>query len=75
VKRTIRTKVEDLMAIRKVPATLKDFIATHLRAQIHKLQGVLEHVEGETSDGGFVASSLKDVETGLKQIRKVCESN
>jgi hypothetical protein len=61
--------------MRNFPTMLDDFIATHLRSQVHRLQGVLEHLENEKPDGGYMVSSLKDIEASLRQIRKVCETN
>jgi hypothetical protein len=61
--------------MRNFPKMVSDFAATHLRSQIYRLQGVLEHLETEKPDGGYMTSSLKDIEASIRQIRKVCETN
>ncbi len=54
---------------------LNEFIATHLRSQIVRLQSVLEHADVEKPDGGYLTSSIKDIEADLRRIRKICEAN
>ncbi|MEI8344547.1 MAG: hypothetical protein WCG06_00575 [Candidatus Omnitrophota bacterium] len=52
----------------------RDFIATHMRSQMDRMKNVLEHLEGEKPDGSYMAMSLRDLETNLRRIRKVCET-
>ena len=61
--------------MRGFPTMVNDFVATHLRSQVNRLQGVLEHLENGQPDGGYMTSSLKDIEASIRQIRKVCETN
>ena len=54
----------------------KDFVASHLRAQLFRLRNVLNNVEGEEEiDCGYAYENLKQIEESLRQIRKLCMSN
>ena len=54
----------------------KDFVASHLRSQLNRLQNVLDNIEEENKvECDFAAQSLKEVETGLRKIRKICVNN
>jgi len=54
----------------------RDFILSHLRAQTNKLRTLLLNLEesGE-ADYDYAEESLKDIETNLRQARKLCEAN
>ena len=54
----------------------KDFVASHLRSQLHRLQNVLDNIEEENRvECDFATESLKEVETNLRKIRKICVNN
>jgi len=54
----------------------KDFVASHLRSQLNRLQNVLDNIEEENKvECDFAAQSLKEVETSLRKIRKICVNN
>ena len=52
------------------------FVASHLRSQLTRLQHVLDTIEEENKvECDFAHESLKEIETNLRSIRKLCESN
>ena len=52
------------------------FVASHLRSQLTRLQHVLDTIEEENKvECDFAHESLKEIETNLRNIRKLCESN
>ena len=54
----------------------KDFVASHLRSQLTRLQNVLDNIEEENKvECDFAHGSLKEIEANLRNIRKLCESN
>jgi len=54
----------------------KDFVASHLRSQLNRLQNVLDNIEEENRvECDFATESLKEVETNLRKIRKICVNN
>lgn len=54
----------------------RDFVASHLRSQITRLQAVLDNIENEERvDCGYTDESLKEIEEGLRKIRKLCTDN
>jgi hypothetical protein len=54
----------------------KDFIASHLRSQINTLRSVLSIIEEENDHTcGYAEENLKQVETNLRKIRKLCTDN
>ena len=54
----------------------KEFVASHLRSQVNQLCKLLDNIEeGDSIDCEFANDSLKEIETGLRQIRKVCSDN
>ena len=54
----------------------KDFVASYLRSQLNRLQDVLDNIEEENKvECGFATDSLRDVETSLRKIRKMCANN
>ena len=54
----------------------KDFVASHLRSQLNRLQNILDNIEEENKvECDFAHESLKEVETGLRNIRKLCSTN
>lgn len=51
----------------------KDFVASHLRSQVTRLQNVLDNIEEVNKvECGFAEGSLKEVEVSLRSIRKMC---
>ena len=54
----------------------KDFVASYLRSQLNRLQDVLDNIEEENKvECGFATDSLREVETSLRKIRKMCANN
>lgn len=54
----------------------KDFVATHLRSQVNRLNNILGNIEEESKvDCAYAYESLKEVETNIRQIRKLCGNN
>jgi hypothetical protein len=54
----------------------KDFVASCLRSQLNRLQDVLNNIEEESKvEGDFATDSLREVETSLRKIRKMCVDN
>jgi|GEM_PF-1006848 len=66
----VKNKMQGTSTIRR------DFILSHLRAQTNKLRTLLLNLEesGE-ADYDYAEESLKDIETNLRQARKLCEAN
>jgi hypothetical protein len=62
--------MEDMSTIRR------DFVASHLRSQLSRLRSILSNIEEEDRVDCFYANeSLREIEVGLRQIRKLCENN
>ncbi len=53
----------------------RDFVASHLRNQINRLRSILDNIEEERADCDYADQSLKEIEGGLRQIRKLCVDN
>ena len=54
----------------------KYFVASHLRSQLNRLQNVLDNIKEENKvECDLAAQSLKEVETSLRKIRKICVNN
>jgi hypothetical protein len=54
----------------------RDFVATHLRSQVSRLNNILDNIEEENKvDCDHAYESLKEIETNLRQIRKLCGNN
>ncbi len=54
----------------------KDFVASYLRSQLNRLQDVLNNIEEESKvECDFATDSLREVETSLRKIRKMCVDN
>lgn len=53
----------------------RDFVASHIRSQLSRLRGILDNIEEEKVDCDFTNESLREVETNLRQIRKLCTDN
>lgn len=50
----------------------RDFVATHLRSQLSRLQSILTHIEeAENIDCDYAMESLKQAEINLHQIRRL----
>jgi len=66
----VRINMQTMSSIRR------DFIATHLRSQLNRLRRFLDNIEEEERlDPGYADEALKEVEVGLRRIRKLCMSN
>ncbi|MDD5115883.1 MAG: hypothetical protein PHW98_02315 [Candidatus Omnitrophica bacterium] len=50
----------------------KDFLASHLRSQLSRLNSILNNIEEERLDGECASESLREVELNLRQIRRLC---
>jgi hypothetical protein len=51
----------------------RDFIASHLRSRLSQLHQLLAFIEeSEQADLLYTSDVLKDVENGLRQVRKAC---
>ena len=54
----------------------KDFLASNLRNQLGRLSNILNSIEEERLiDSECASDSLKEVESNLRQIRKLCMNN
>jgi len=54
----------------------RDFVATNLRSQLSRLNSVLGTIEEKNKvDCDYAYESLKEIETNLRQIRKLCGNN
>ena len=54
----------------------RDFVATHLRSQVDRLNTVLGDIENQgATDCEYTRESLKEIEINIRQIRKSCENN
>ena len=64
------------MSVQAMSIDERIFVASHLRSQLTRLQHVLDVIEEENKvECDFAHESLKEVETGLRNIRKLCENN
>jgi hypothetical protein len=53
-----------------------DYIASHIRMQLLHLRSLLDSIEkDEKLDCDYTQESLKTIETGLRQIRRLCTEN
>ena len=49
-----------------------DFVASHIRYQIAKLQNILKAIEDEGAFGDeYVSRNLHDIEKNLRQLRRL----
>ena len=63
-----------MFRMQAISSIRKDFIATHLRAQINSLRGVLNNIENDDAiDCDYTLQSIKEIENNLRQARKICE--
>jgi hypothetical protein len=54
----------------------RDFVASNLRSQISRLSSILTNIEEDDRiDCGYTNESLKEIETHLRHIRKLCVNN
>ncbi len=54
----------------------RDFLASHLRSQLGRLSGILNNIEEDRLiDYDCARDSLKEVESGIRQIRKLFIEN
>lgn len=62
--------------IRNMSTLKNDFVASHLRSQINRLNSLLGNIEDENRvDRDYARKSLKEIEIDLRQIRKLCVTN
>ncbi|HOY10324.1 MAG TPA: hypothetical protein PLB05_09665 [Candidatus Omnitrophota bacterium] len=53
----------------------QDFVMTHLRSQLEHLSAVLKVIEDQGEfDVDYMYEALKEIETNIRQIRKLCEN-
>ncbi len=70
LEREVKVEMESMSTIRR------DFVASNLRSQLNRLQNILNNIEvGSNVDCQYADTSLKEVESGLRQIRKICLNN
>jgi len=56
-----------------ISSTRKDFLASSLRNQLDRLNSILNNIEEERLlDIESTGSGLKEVESNIRQIRKLC---
>ena len=61
------------MFMQAMSAIRKDFVASHLRSQVNSLKNILDNIEEENKvDCDYACESLREIETKLRQIRKLC---
>ncbi|MFA5389482.1 MAG: hypothetical protein WC312_07045 [Candidatus Omnitrophota bacterium] len=61
------------MVTQAMSAIRKDFVASHLRSQVNRLQNILDNIEEENKvDSCYAHESIKEIETNLRQLRKLC---
>ena len=61
------------MFVQVMPAIRKDFVASHLRSQVNNLKNILDNIEEENKvDCDYTSESLREIETKLRQLRKLC---
>lgn len=54
----------------------KDFVASHIRSQLDRLRVILNNIEDDgLVNCGYAQESIREIETNLRQIRKLCEDN
>jgi hypothetical protein len=53
----------------------RDFIASNLRSQLNRLSNILGNMEQDLMDCDYTYDSLKEIESNLRQIRKLCVDN
>ncbi|TRZ48725.1 hypothetical protein D4Q80_03510 [bacterium] len=54
----------------------QDFVATHLRSQVSRLNAVLGVIEDQGEiDCDYTHESLKEIEINIRQIRKLCANH
>jgi hypothetical protein len=50
-----------------------DYIANYIRKQLHNLRHILDNIEkDEKFDCDYTQESIKDIETNLRKIRRLC---
>ena len=61
------------MALQAMSNIRRDFVASHLRSQINRLRGILNNIEEEEEiNCDYARESLRDAESALRHIRKLC---
>ena len=63
------------MRTNSISSARKDFIASHLRSQLNKLENVLGSMEEDDINCTYADESLKEIEKNLRQIRRLCADN
>ena len=53
----------------------RDFIASNLRSQLNRLSSILGNIEQDLIDCDYTHDSLREIESNLRQIRKLCGEN
>lgn len=69
-EKEVKDSMESMSTMRR------DFVASNLRSQLNRLQNILNDIEvGGNVDCQNADISLKEIEIGLRQVRKLCLSN
>lgn len=64
------------MALQTMSSIRRDFVASHLRSQINRLRTILQSIEAEDSvECEYASESLREIESTLRTIRKLCAEN
>lgn len=64
------------MYLKTMSSIRRDFVASHLRSQINRLRSILNNIEAEEGvDCDYASESLREIETTLRNIRKLCTDN
>jgi len=54
----------------------REFVVSHLRSQLNRLNHVLGNIEEANKvDCDYAHSTLREIENNLRQIRKLCVNN
>ena len=54
----------------------QDFLASNLRSEVNRLCSILDNIqETDRVDGEHMCVRLKEIETNLRQIRRICTNN
>ena len=64
------------MSVQVMSMDERIFVASHLRSQLMRLQHVLDVIEEENKvECDFAHESLKEIESNLRSIRRLCSTN
>ncbi len=63
------------MEVQCMSSIKRDFIASNLRSQVSRLSNILGNIEADSAGCDYTHDSLKEIESNLRQIRKLCLDN